>query len=131
MPSANRLGGRLQRLRRKRKDSLRAVEAQTGISNAYLSQLERGVATNPNPVKLQQLARYFGIPYVELMRDAGYMPAPAASSAGDLIAAHAEPATALSSELTETLSDLTDDEETLVMQYAEFLKSRRERAGQP
>ena len=58
-----RLAEELKTIRTIRKLSLRVVEKETGISNAYLSQLERGEAENPSPDKLQKLARYYGVPY--------------------------------------------------------------------
>ena len=53
--------------------SLRAVEVATGISNAYLSQLERGEAAKPSPDKLHALAKFYEVPYTDLMRAAGYL----------------------------------------------------------
>ena len=44
----NRLGSFLAVLRRSKGLSLRAVEAETGISNAYLSQLETGKIREPS-----------------------------------------------------------------------------------
>jgi len=53
--------------------SLREVERQTGISNEYLSQLERGVATRPAPDVLQKLAKFYGAPCESLLIAAGYL----------------------------------------------------------
>lgn len=62
------------KLARKEKDlSLRAVEEETGISNAYLSQLERGVASSPSPAYLKKLSDCYGCTYESLMRLAGYI----------------------------------------------------------
>jgi len=52
--------------------SLRNVEKQTGISNAYLSQLENGRTRNPSPHVLSKLARVYGVDYSDLMDAAGY-----------------------------------------------------------
>lgn len=52
--------------------TLRQVEKQTGISNAYLCQLENGRTTNPSPHMLSKLARVYGLPHSELMAAAGY-----------------------------------------------------------
>jgi transcriptional regulator with XRE-family HTH domain len=69
------LGEELARLRqvKGRALSLREVERQTGISNEYLSQLERGVATKPAPDVLQKLAKFYGAPYEALLVAAGYL----------------------------------------------------------
>jgi transcriptional regulator with XRE-family HTH domain len=53
--------------------SLRDVEEATGISNAYVSQLERGQATGPSPHKLYKLAEFYDTSYEALMRAAGYI----------------------------------------------------------
>lgn len=72
---ASKLGDELARLRQvKGRDvSLREVERQTGISNEYLSQLERGVANKPAPDVLQKLAKFYGTPYESLLMAAGYL----------------------------------------------------------
>lgn len=72
---ATKLGDELARLRqvKGRTISLREVERQTGISNEYLSQLERGVATKPAPDVLQKLAKFYGAPYEALLVAAGYL----------------------------------------------------------
>ena len=69
------LGEHLQgmRLMLKEKKSVRQVAEETDISNAYLSQLERGVAKNPSPHLLHRLAEYYKVPYETLMIAAGYM----------------------------------------------------------
>ncbi len=54
--------------------TLREVERRTGISNAYLSQLENGHTTNPSPRLLEKVADAFGCSYSELMEAAGYKP---------------------------------------------------------
>jgi HTH-type transcriptional regulator, competence development regulator len=123
MGNSNRLGLVLRRLRETKGVSLRAVEKGTGISNAYLSQLERGVATNPTPAKLQALAKYLNAQYLDLLSYAGYLPNPRVEDSVGLIASSAD-----DSESTSTLlADLTADEEALVSQYIDFLKSQRTR----
>ena len=53
--------------------SLRDVESETGISNAYISQLESGSVTEPSPHKLLELAKYYELDYSTLMEAAGYV----------------------------------------------------------
>ena len=55
---SNKLADELKRIRGIRHVSLRKVEKETGVSNAYLSQLERGEAKNPSPSKLHLLAEF-------------------------------------------------------------------------
>ena len=52
--------------------SLREVERATGVSNAYISQMETGAVAGPSPKKLQALADYYGLSYGALMNAAGY-----------------------------------------------------------
>ena len=72
--SPERLARELRRLRELKECSLRDVEEATGISNAYVSQLERGEATGPSPHKLYRLAEFYDTSYEALMRAAGYIP---------------------------------------------------------
>lgn len=84
---ASRLGEELAKLRqvKGRSLSLREVERQTGISNEYLSQLERGVATKPAPAVLQKLAKFYGAPYESLLVAAGYLKEKAAEKAARVV----------------------------------------------
>lgn len=52
--------------------SLREVEAQTGIRNAHLSQIENDVITRPEMAMLWELASLYGLDYAEALRRAGY-----------------------------------------------------------
>ena len=67
------LAGELSRLRKLRGETLRAVEAKTGVSNAYLSQIENGLVRRPRPHVLHKLAGFYGVPYEDLMTAAGYL----------------------------------------------------------
>ncbi|MHC4710377.1 MAG: helix-turn-helix domain-containing protein [Planctomycetota bacterium] len=55
--------------------SLRQVEEATGnaVSNAYLSQLEKGKIQKPSPNVLHSLAAVYAVPYEALMEKAGYL----------------------------------------------------------
>jgi len=74
----SKLAVELERLRqvKGRSVSLREVERQTGISNEYLSQLERGIAKKPAPDVLQKLAKFYGVTYESLLIAAGYLKEP-------------------------------------------------------
>lgn len=52
--------------------TLRTVEAKTGLSNAYLSQLENKKITSPSPNVLRKLADLYEISYSNLLELAGY-----------------------------------------------------------
>ena len=106
----------LREIRALRGKSLRAVEEATGISNAYLSQLERGDAQRPAPDKLEALATFYNVPYTGLMRAAGYLQKgeqPGGAAQQDQTSAvHA----ALMS------ANLTPEEEEAVVKYIQFLR---------
>ncbi len=62
-----------QMLKRLRGDtSLRGVQRLSGISNAYLSQIEKG-ERHPGPKLLKRLAALYGVGVQELLRKAGYL----------------------------------------------------------
>ena len=67
------LSQELSRLRKLRGKTLRAVEKDTGVSNAYLSQLENGSVKRPRPHVLHILADFYDVPYEDLMTKAGYL----------------------------------------------------------
>ena len=63
----------LAQARRVKGVSLRTVERETGVSNAYLSQMESGDIAEPSPKKLYALAKYYKLPYGTLMNACGYV----------------------------------------------------------
>ena len=69
-PQEEDIGQTLKRLRGD--SSLRAIQRTTGISNAYLSQIEKGERV-PGTGVLRRLAAYYGVPLHTLFRKAGYM----------------------------------------------------------
>jgi len=110
------LGRYLKQVRKERKLTLRAVEEKTGISNAYLSQIENGRIVKPSPSVLYKLAECYDVSYECLMQLAGH-PLPTTSTKVERL----EPAFRLSS----SFDDLTEEEKKRVLEYIEFLKSRR------
>lgn len=66
-------GEYLKELRERKGVSLKIVENDTGVSNAYLSQLETGKRRKlPNPERLRILADYFNVSIQQLLEKAGY-----------------------------------------------------------
>lgn len=63
----------LSRLRTLKGVSLREVEKETGVSNAYLSQLENKKTDKPSPHILHKLAKYYDVEYTHLLKIAGYL----------------------------------------------------------
>ena len=67
------VGKVLRRARSHRQLSLREVERRTGRSNAYLSQVERGLIRQPDPVVLLELAELYGLNFMTLTTWAGWV----------------------------------------------------------
>ncbi len=66
----------LKSLRDKQRMSLRDVEKESGVSNAYIAQLEKGDRPAPSPDILKKLARAYNVTVRELLLRAGYLDEP-------------------------------------------------------
>lgn len=64
------LGAQLLKARTRKDWSLRDAEQATGIHNAHLSQIEKGVILRPSPTVLFTLAEAYELDFAELMRTA-------------------------------------------------------------
>jgi HTH-type transcriptional regulator, competence development regulator len=109
----DRLGSFLAKARAATGKSLRTVERETGISNAYLSQLETGKIRTPAPQNLHRLAELYRVPYELLMGLAGF-PVPDGSAA---------PYTSASA--YGRIGPVTADEEEALIEYLQFIRSRK------
>ena len=108
-------GSYFKALREAKSLTLREVEKQTGISNAYLSQLETGRVKQPSPLNLHKLAQLYEVPYETLMERVGY-PVPQnveTHMTRESIAAHSR------------LGALSDEEELELLDYLKFIRNRR------
>jgi transcriptional regulator with XRE-family HTH domain len=108
------LGGLLAHLRVAKGLSLRQVEETTdkAVSNAYLSQLEKGRIQKPSPHVLHSLAAVYAVPYETLMEKAGYLlPSEDGGGRRRRLAAFA-------------IDDLTAEEEEELLKYLAFLRFR-------
>jgi transcriptional regulator with XRE-family HTH domain len=65
----------LRRARMHHRLSLREVERRIGRSNAYLSQVERGLIKQPNLIVLLELAELYGLNFETLASWARWVPA--------------------------------------------------------
>ena len=112
------VGGVLRRARLHRRLSLREVERRIGRSNAYLSQVERGLIKQPNPIVLLQLAELYGLNFETLAAWADWVPSdPSASDA------HRNTSTAA---LVRQVLQLTAHERTTVLRVVDsILRERR------
>lgn len=107
-------GEGLKTARELRNLSLREVEEATGISNAYLSQLENNKIKKPSPHFLHKLAALYDIGYELLMESAGYVQRKSAEGPKTLAGA------ALFSQ-----EKLTSEEEEKLAEYLAFLRRKR------
>jgi transcriptional regulator with XRE-family HTH domain len=69
----NALARYLRKVRKQKGLSLKKVEKAAGVSNAYLSQLERGRRNPPHPDILKRLAKVYEVPVTEMLSAAGYL----------------------------------------------------------
>jgi HTH-type transcriptional regulator, competence development regulator len=109
------LGPYLKSARRSVGLTLRDVEAKSDITNGYLSQIENQLIAKPSPNVLFQLSELYGIEYADLLVRAGHR-VPAATS---------QPTDSLNGIPLRALQDLTDDEKKDLMDYLNYLKSKR------
>jgi transcriptional regulator with XRE-family HTH domain len=111
--NAIKLGNYLKAGRESKGLTLRAVEESTGISNAYLSQLEGGRIKQPSPVDLHKLCELYGLEYTLAMEYTGYpIPEGMATSTPQ-------------QRLLARLGHITAEQEDALVDYMEYLRSRR------
>lgn len=112
------LGTYLRSLRDSRGLTLREVEDKSGISNAFLSQIESGKVKQPSPSMLYKLAELYHVPYEILMERAGF-PVPQTVTE----TANGAPA------VFRRLGQISMDEEQALLDYLSFLRNRAKRDG--
>ena len=105
----------LKLLRLTKAESLRDVEEATGISNAYLSQLERDAASNPTASVLFKLAKHYDVSYEELLTMAGHISDTSKSKGRNM----SRTSIALKS------AALSDEEDKEVANFVRFIVERR------
>ncbi|MDO8637018.1 MAG: helix-turn-helix transcriptional regulator [Dehalococcoidia bacterium] len=66
----------LKSLRERQRMSLRDVEKECGVSNAYIAQIEKGGRPPPRPDILKKLAQAYKVTVRELLMRAGYFDDP-------------------------------------------------------
>lgn len=65
-------GEELRKIRKENGLSIRKTGELTGISHAYLSQIENGKRPKPKPDIIKKLSKALNVNYVDLMEKAGY-----------------------------------------------------------
>ena len=121
------LGSYLRSLREARRLTLRGIEKTVGVSNAYLSQLEKDKIRRPSLWCLYKLARLYKVSYRGLMKMVGYpVPETSENSGSDQQPAIVGSEDRFSSSATiGPFDDLTDEEEETLLEYLAFLRSRQ------
>jgi len=66
-------GTYMRRLRKSRGLTLKQVETQAKVSNAYISLIERGLRRPPHPEILRRLAKTYDVEHRQLLIAAGYL----------------------------------------------------------
>ena len=121
-PEPTALGQYLAQIRGIKKLTLRDVEeaAEKQVSNAYLSQLEKGRISKPSPNVLHALARVYNVAYDTLMEKAGYF---TVETSSDMLRSGK---TSKARSGRNALSDesLSDEEEGKLLEYLAFLRRR-------
>lgn len=107
-------GEKLRQYRNIKGLTLREVEKGTGVSNAYLNQLEQGKVKDPSPHMLHKLATFYGVSYENLLKLAGYI-VPTKTLA-------TKKATGVAYSL---LADLVPEEEEELLRYLEFIRQKK------
>ncbi|PJE37628.1 XRE family transcriptional regulator [Pseudooceanicola lipolyticus] len=100
--------------RKSRGYTLRQVESATGVSNAYVSQLETGKIKTPSPSTLHKLAVLYEASYERYMGLAGY-PVPKGTDPELPQAA---------SQLASRIGDVSPSEADALVDYLKFLRQR-------
>lgn len=113
----NEYGQYFKALRESKGLTLREVERQTDVSNAYLSQLESGKVKQPSPNTLFKLAKFYQVSYQMLMKKVGY-PVPGSDSTSIN--------TNVSSIAKNKLGGISAEEEVELLQYLKFIRNRKQ-----
>ena len=106
------LGEFLRMIRMSIPMTLREAEEASGVSNAYLSQLEQGKIAKPSPPFLHKLAAAYGVSYETLMERAGYVEKGKTARLTGRLATFAE-------------EKLTPDEEEELLKFLGYIRSQK------
>lgn len=67
-------GDYLRSLRKRKNLSIKELQELSGVSDAYISQIENGKKPIPSPRTLEKLHKYLDISLEDLLEKAGYIP---------------------------------------------------------
>lgn len=107
------LGEKLKDARELLPLTLRQVEEATGISNAYLSQLENSKIKKPSASVLYKLATLYNVPLDGLLGSAG------------IIERHSPEQSRLLQNIALSAGQLSDEEQEELLKYLKYLRSKK------
>lgn len=110
------LGNTLKEARKNIGFTLREVEDSSGISNAYLSQLENDKIKNPSANILYKLSSLYKIPLNTLLSSAGIIESEPEEKAEN---------SSFIQKVAFSAERMTEEEKIDVLKYLEFLRIRR------
>lgn len=113
LTKSTQIGDYLRAARQAERLSLRQVERQTGVSNAYLSQLEGGKIKQPAPALLQKLCSLYHVSYATALKLAGH-PIP-----------NERENEALGVSFAHRIGVVSEEEADSLVEYLAFLRSRK------
>lgn len=107
------LGETLREARNARSWTLRQAEENTGVSNAFLSQLEGAKIKQPSPTILHKLCETYNLSYALVLEYAGHpVPENAQFKSGE-------------HRFLSRMGSVSTSEETALLEYLSFLRTKR------
>ncbi|NNU92428.1 helix-turn-helix transcriptional regulator [Geobacillus thermodenitrificans] len=67
-------GDYLRSLRKRKNLSIKELQELSGVSDAYISQIENGKKPIPSPKTLEKLYKHLDVSFEQLLEKAGYIP---------------------------------------------------------
>lgn len=122
MPDVVKFGDYIRRIRKAENLSIRAAEQRSGVSNSYISQIERGERGVPTTEILKKLAKAYNWPYGDLLDRAGHLDGMSEEKKEAIKRRH-NISSALDDEISEILDQMVDENGIL---HEEFFNSLTE-----
>jgi transcriptional regulator with XRE-family HTH domain len=123
-PGNKTFGALIKELREGKKLSLREMEDKSGISNAYISQVENGQIKRPSPNFLHKMSEVLDYPYELLMERAGHVvPNPRTAQNRSRRKGSDEKQKAFA--IFSTIKDLTEEEAEALLEFLNWRRSRQ------
>lgn len=120
------MGELLKELREANKLTLREMEKRTGISNAYLSQVENSQIKKPSPNYLFKISEALNYSYEALMERAGYVvPKKNLTKKDKLKSVEKSSEQSKAFAIFSSIRDLTEEEAEALVEFLNWRRSRQ------